>query len=156
MRRIPRRAHPLALLAALVICALLAACTSVGGGVTGTGGNSGVISGVVMAGPSCGAEPAGSPAACGPKPVPGKTVNIISIAATATVTISQPPTAPVVASATTDAQGRFSVNVPPGTYVVVVTPPSSGFTMRQTNLPQVTVTAGQTVNVTVNLDTGIR
>lgn len=155
MRDYPVRYRLLAALAAtFMIGALLAACTSVGGG--GTSGNTGAISGVVMAGPTCGAEPAGSPGACGPKPVPGKTVNIISIAATATVTIAQPPTAPVVASATTDAQGRFSVNVPPGSYVVVVAPPSSGFTMRQTNLPQVTVAAGQTVNVTVNLDTGIR
>lgn len=155
MRDYPVRYRLLAALAAMfVIGALLAVCTSVGGG--GTSGNTGAISGVVMAGPSCGAEPAGSPAACGPKPVAGKTVNIISVATTATVTIDQAPTAPVVASATTDALGRFSVNVSPGSYVVVVAPPSSGFTMRQTNLPQVTVAAGQTVNVTVNLDTGIR
>lgn len=140
--------------AIVLVCALLAACTSVGGG--GTSGNTGVISGVVMAGPTCGAEPAGSPAACGPKPVAGKTVSIIGVSATATVSIAQPPTGPVAATATTDAQGRFSVNVPPGVYVVVVTPASSGFSMRQTNLPQVTVSSGQTVSVTVTLDTGIR
>lgn len=155
MRTYTARARVLTLLVASVTaCALLAACTSVGGG--STSGSAGVISGVVMAGPTCGAEPAGSPAACAPRPVAGKTVDIISVPASATVTIAQPPTAPVVATATTDSQGHFSVNVPPGVYVVVVTPPSSGFTMRQTNLPQVTVAAGQTVNVTVNLDTGIR
>ena len=155
MTRNPARSRLLAPLATLlVIGALLAGCTSVGGG--GTTGTTGVISGVVMAGPTCGAEPAGSPAACGPKPVAGKTVNIISVSATATVTISQPPSGPVIASATTDSQGRFSVNVPPGSYVVVVAPPSSGFSMRQTNLPLVAVAAGQTASVTVELDTGIR
>lgn len=155
MTRNPARSRLLAPLATLlVIGALLAGCTSVGGG--GTTGTTGVISGVVMAGPTCGAEPAGSPAACGPKPVAGKTVNIISVSATATVTISQPPSGPVIASATTDSQGRFSVNVPPGSYVVVVAPPSSGFSMRQTNLPLVAVAAGQTTSVTVELDTGIR
>lgn len=155
MRRITARTHMLASLAAMIaICALLAACTSVGPG--GTSGNTGVISGVVMAGPTCGAEPAGSPGACGPRPVPGKTVSIISVSATATVTIAQPPTAPVIATATTDSQGQFSINVPPGSYVVLVTPPSTGFSMRQTNLPLVAVAAGQTVSVTVNLDTGIR
>lgn len=141
-----------ALLAIILVVALLAACGASSGG---SGASQGVISGVVMAGPTCGAEPAGSPAACAPRPVAGRTVNIIAIGATATITSAQLPTGPIAASATTDAQGRFHVSVPPGHYLAVVTP-SSGFGMRQISFPQVTVAAGQTATVTVELDTGVR
>lgn len=149
---ISRRAW-LGLAAIILVCALLTACGASSGG--GTGASQGVISGVVMAGPTCGAEPAGSPAACAPRPVPNRTVHIIGVSATATVTLAQPPTGPIVATVTTDAQGRFSVHVSPGHYVAVVAP-TTGFGMRQINIPEATVAAGQTVTVTVNLDTGVR
>lgn len=149
-RVISLRRAALVFLGIMAVCALLTACDYSGG----TSANQGVISGVVKAGPTCGVEPAGSPAACAPKPVPGRVVNII--AATSTATPQQTPTGPIVASATTDAQGHFSVSVPPGDYLVVVASSGSGFSMRQINTVQVTVAAGQTVDVTIELDTGIR
>ncbi|MGH2486239.1 MAG: carboxypeptidase-like regulatory domain-containing protein [Ktedonobacterales bacterium] len=138
--------------AILVVCALLAACGVSSGGAAAS---QAVISGVVMAGPTCGAEPAGSPAACAPRPVPNKTVNIIAVGAAATITAGQTPTGPIVATATTDTQGRFSVHVSPGRYVALVAS-TTGFGMRQMNIPQAKVTAGQSVNVTIYLDTGVR
>ncbi|HKV83974.1 MAG TPA: carboxypeptidase-like regulatory domain-containing protein [Ktedonobacterales bacterium] len=140
------------IVALTVLCGTLAGC---GVSAGGSSASQGVISGVVMAGPTCGAEPAGSPGACAPRPVAGKTVNIIAIGSTATVTSAQLPTGPIVASATTNAQGRFRVSVPPGRYLAVVAP-TSGFGMRQISFPQVTVAGGQTATVTVELDTGVR
>lgn len=144
------RRAAVALFAVIAVCALLTACEY----SAGTSASQGVISGVVKAGPTCGAEPAGSPAACEPKPVPDRVVNII--AAPSTATPQQTPTGPIVASATTDAQGHFSVNAPPGDYFVMVATSGSAIGMRQINTVRVTVVAGQTVNVTIELDTGIR
>jgi hypothetical protein len=152
MSHVTSRRAWLGLPAIIVVCALLTACGVSSGG---TGASQGVISGVVMAGPTCGAEPAGSPAACAPRPVPNKTVNIIAITAATTVTPGQTPTGTIVASATTDANGRFSIHVSPGAYAMVVSP-NSGFGMRQTNTVRATVAAGQTVDVTIMLDTGVR
>lgn len=141
------------LFAILALGAILTGC-GVSSGASGAG--TATISGVVMAGPTCGAEPAGSPGACAPRPVPNRTVNIISISSAATITTGQFPTGPIVASATTDAQGHFDVRVPPGQYVAIAPPTGTGAFMRQTNIPRVTVAAGQTATVTINLDTGIR
>ena len=62
----------------------------------------------------------------------------------------------LVTTTTTDAQGHFSVALAPGTYVVQVKIVAGMVGMRQKNTPQVTILAGQTVNVRIELDTGIR
>jgi hypothetical protein len=62
----------------------------------------------------------------------------------------------VAATATTDAQGHFSAQVAPGTYSVQVAIVRGGVGIRQETTDPVTVVAGQTATVKVELDTGIR
>jgi hypothetical protein len=54
----------------------------------------------------------------------------------------------------TDADGRFAIDLPPGTYTVVAVTVSSG---PPTAVPQaVSVAEGQTLTLTLEVDTGIR
>lgn len=62
----------------------------------------------------------------------------------------------LVTTATTDAQGHFSVELAPGTYVVRVAMVAGMVGMRQKNTPQVQIVAGQIVQVRIELDTGMR
>jgi hypothetical protein len=56
---------------------------------------------------------------------------------------------------TTDQQGRFRITLAPGTYQVLVPPDGNPFPIQRTPQP-VTVIAGQTMQVQIELDTGIR
>jgi Carboxypeptidase regulatory-like domain len=138
------RGAPLILALALAAGLALAACGVSGGGGTGTvpGPNEGTLAGQVLAGPTCPVERAENP--CPPRPVPGRHVDV------------QTPGGQVVATATTDTLGNFTVTLAPGTYVVRVpsTPPS--IYPRQTAPVNVTIRAGQTTHVQIVLDTGIR
>jgi hypothetical protein len=102
----------------------------------------GVLSGKVVAGPTCPVERAEDP--CQPVPVAHREVRI------------QTPGGTVAATVTTDAQGRFSATLAPGAYVVRVAIVREQVGLRQPSPEQLTVRAGKTTSVTIMLDTGIR
>jgi hypothetical protein len=101
----------------------------------------GTLSGLVVAGPTCPVESVENP--CPPRPVPNRLVLIETTGGT------------VVSRATTDQQGQFTVTLSPGTYQVKVPPDGNPFPVQRV-AQQVTVIAGQTVQVKIELDTGIR
>ena len=142
MRRRADHAGPihwaLGLMAALALSAALAACGA-GGSVTLA---SGTLTGDVEAGPTCPVERAENP--CPPKPVTNREVKVLS------------KSGQVIATTATDAQGHFSVAVPPGDYVVAVAIVSGQVGMRQTTPGDVSVASGQSSYIKIELDTGIR
>jgi hypothetical protein len=97
------------------------------------------IRGVVKLGPACPVESLASP--CPDRPFQGDVRATASDGATSTVS--------------TDAQGRFTMNLRAGTYVVVaVSPSGSGL---PTPVPQtVQVQTGSYAPVTLEVDSGIR
>ena len=101
----------------------------------------GTLSGTVVAGPTCPVENAEQP--CPPRPVPNRLVLIETTGGT------------IVIRVTTDQQGHFRITLAPGTYQVQVPQEGNGFPIQRT-LQQVKVVAGQTVQVLIELDTGIR
>ena len=111
------------------------------GQVTGAG-PTGTISGEVVAGPTTPVERVGTPTAT--VPVTNRTVVINT------------QDGSEAARTTTDAQGHFSVSVMPGDYVVQVAIVPGTVGMRQQTPGDVHVTAGQTTQITIQLDTGIR
>jgi hypothetical protein len=119
-----------------------ASATDVSATSTLTSGPTGTIAGDVVAGPTCPVEQAENP--CPPAVVKNRKVDVQTQAGT------------TVASTTTDANGHFSVAVPPGTYVVHVKIEQGQVGMRQTTPGDVTVIANQTSTVHIELDTGIR
>jgi hypothetical protein len=134
----PGWAVRLGALAFIVVFGLaLAAC-----GVSGPGGANGTLTGDVVAGPTCPVQKAGT--TCQPKPVANRDVKILD------------SSGKVVATTKTDASGHFSVALAPGAYVIQVAIVAGQPGMRQTTPGNVTVTTGQTVNVKIELDTGIR
>jgi hypothetical protein len=120
----------LAIFAAFLL--LLTGCRHVA--PSGTG-----IRGVVMLGPTCPVENVASP--CPDRPFQGDVLATASDGSTTTVS--------------TDAQGRFTMDLRPGTYVVIaVSPSGSG---PPTPVPQtVQVRTGSYTRVTLEVDTGIR
>jgi len=120
----------------LLALALLVAACGQGAGPHGT------ITGDVVAGPTCPVERPENP--CPPKPVPDRRVDI------------QARDGATVASTTTDANGHFSVDVSPGAYVVHVTAGPGMLGIRQSTPGYVTVEAGKTDYIKIELDTGIR
>lgn len=123
-------------LAALALLSVLASCSNASN--TGGEGQSG-IRGVVLAGPQCPVETAESP--CPDQPVPGANVEVHSHG-------------DVVAVATTDRRGRFSVIVGPGAYDVQATPGQQG--IMSSKPVRVVVVDAAFADVTVTVDTGIR
>jgi hypothetical protein len=105
-------------------------------------GPHGTLSVDVVAGPTCPVEQAENP--CPPVRVAERPVTIVT------------PAGAVVATATTDAQGHFSIVLTPGAYViqVAIVPGAPG--LRQDSPGNVTVVDGQTTSVQIMLDTGIR
>jgi carboxypeptidase family protein len=108
----------------------------------GMSGTQGMLTGDVVAGPTCPVERAEDP--CPPKAVPNRAVQILGAHSTA------------VATATTDSKGHFSVALEPGTYTVTVPIQQGQVGMRQGNDVTAKVTTGQVTTVKVMLDTGIR
>jgi hypothetical protein len=95
----------------------------------------------VVAGPTCPVANAEQP--CPPRPVPNRLILI------------ETPARTTVMRVTTDQQGRFQITLAPGTYWVLV--PRNGNPFPIQRAPQkVTVIAGHTLQVVVELDTGIR
>jgi hypothetical protein len=145
----------LGVLLAFGLALALAGCASItvsGSGAAGTGasgtgtpsmsGTQGMLAGDVVAGPTCPVERAEDP--CPPKAVPNREVEVLGA------------NNAVVATATTDSKGHFSVALAPGTYTVTVPIKQGLIGMRQENDVKANVTAGQVTTVKVMLDTGIR
>lgn len=101
----------------------------------------GTVQGLVEASPTCPVAQAEQP--CPPQPIPNRLVLI------------ETPGGAVVAHVTTDQHGHFVIDLAAGTYIIHVAPGTTPFPI-QRQLQTVTVVAGQTVQVTVELDSGIR
>ena len=127
--------------AILIGCALLALFVAACGAGTSSG-PFGTIAGDVVAGPTCPVERVSSP--CPPEPVQNRLVTIST------------PSGAEVARTTTDVTGHFSVDVRPGAYVVTVQIVQGQVGLRQITPGNVSVTAGQTTTIHIELDTGIR
>ena len=134
-----RRALSLALLVGFSIA--VAGCGASGGG-TGASGPYGTLVVHVVAGPTCPVENVDHP--CPPLLIAHRRATIATLSGAA------------AATATTDAQGQFSVSLAPGAYVVRVAIVAGMPGLRQVTPGQVAVVAGETTTVTIELDTGIR
>jgi hypothetical protein len=66
------------------------------------------------------------------------------------------PNGTIVTTATTDVQGHFSVDLAPGHYLVRVPIVPGQIGLRQVTPGDVSIVAGRTTSVTIELDTGIR
>lgn len=112
----------------------------------GASSSVGNVSGVATAGPVCPVERPGD-SACVPRPVPGAVIVVTRAEGTE------------VARVTTAADGRFSLNLPPGDYLLVPQPvsgmmgtaPSVPFTVGPTGQP-----SSSPMPLQVEYDTGIR
>jgi hypothetical protein len=125
------------LLAVLLLSMVAAACAKAANG-TGSGSGSG-IRGVVVAGPQCPVESAESP--CPDEPVPNTELQVKR-------------SGEVVATATSDDAGDFTIELPPGAYSVEAVVDSGGIGYAKP--VDVTVTEGAFAQVSVVIDTGIR
>lgn len=122
-----------------LVAGLLVAVSACGVATDSSEGATGVR-GVVLAGPQCPVETLASP--CPDRPLPQVPVRISNEAGEQ------------VGEVPTDERGRFSLSVPPGSYVVEAIVGPSGPTFAE----PVRVTVGEVgfVEVTVHVDTGIR
>jgi hypothetical protein len=113
----------------------LAACVPLGGA-------HGTLAADVVVGPVCPVQSTQNP--CPSQPVPNRQVAI------------QTPAGATVTTRTTDSQGHLTVDLAPGHYVVrvAIIPGQPG--VRQTTPGDVTITAGQTTHLTIELDSGVR
>lgn len=136
--------------AVLIVVAMtvVVACSGTGGGTSPgpsarpspAGGQGGIV-GRATAGPVCPVERVPPDPSCAARPVAGAVVVI------------QDAAGREVARTTTNADGQFAVEVPPGDYVVVAQPAKG---LMGTPQPQpVTVGAGH-ASVDLSYDTGIR
>lgn len=134
--RLPGRPSVLPVLVLLVIAAALAACgPSTVSAPPGTG-----IRGVVTLGPTCPVEQVGG-APC-----------VTPFAATLVITSAEDDS--VVARVSSGPDGVFSVDLPPGDYVIVPEPGGDPFPLGQP--VDVTVVAGAYTEIEVAYDSGIR
>jgi len=95
------------------------------------------ITGTVAAGP---VSPVARPGAAATRPVRGATIEALRDST-------------IIAVARTDRAGRYTLSLPPGSYVILVK--ASRYLTKQTT-KTVAVSAGQTLEVGFVLDTGIR
>ena len=127
---------PVALLCLLAV----SACD----GAAATTGETGTIAVTVLAGPICPVMRDPPDSGCDDRPVPGARILV------------QPADGRdiVVATIVTGDDGRGTVDVPPGTYLLV--PQASEGLMSVPEPLQVVVVAGATASVDLGFDTGIR
>jgi carboxypeptidase family protein len=128
--------------AVLALATLVAACGISSQNTSSTPTPHGRLNGVVVAGPSCPVERAETP--CPPKPVPSRKVTV------------KGSDGQVVAATTTDAQGHFGLDLESGTYTVQVAIIPGSVGLSQVTPGNVTIIPGQTTNIQIELDTGIR
>jgi carboxypeptidase family protein len=136
-----------AMLLGLAACTAPAASTSSSPAATaGASSPAGNVSGVATAGPVCPVERPGD-SACAPRPVAGAVIVVTR------------PDGTEVARVATAADGRFSLNLPPGDYLLVPQPvngmmgtaQSVPFTVGPTDQP-----GASPMQLHVEYDTGIR
>lgn len=143
-----RRQRPATWLPPLVALALALALLLAGCGLTTTGASTpspvptGTLDGKVVASPTCPVEPVAHP--CSPAPVPHRPITI------------KTPDGKVVETVTTDANGHFSATLPAGSYVLQVAIEPGTVGIRQATPGNVSIVAGKTTTITIELDTGIR
>jgi len=103
-----------------------------------------MLNGQVVVGPACpGPTRVTQPPQCQDQPY------------AATLSIQTPDGTQEVTQVTTDPQGQFSVQLDPGTFHIVPLTPSGSILPR--GIPQdVTLAPGETLNITVQYDSGIR
>ena len=126
------------LLGLLLLAALLSSSCGIGTR-GGEAGEIGTVQGRVLLGPTCPVQTEASP--CPDEPLAGVTVQAVEGDV-------------VVATAESDAQGRFSMDLVPRTYLVQAVPEDDP--ARTAKPIEVTVVAGETVEVDVPVDSGIR
>ena len=102
----------------------------------------GTIAGLAHAGPTCPVAQLPPDPACADKPVAGVVITVTDAAGAAVTTV------------TTDADGRFSVALAPGTWTLAPQPRQG--LMRTPGPETVSLAAGATVTVDFAYDTGIR
>jgi hypothetical protein len=135
-----RLSHPTLVAILALLLAGICACTP-GAGASPTVAM-GRVAGVAVAGPSCPVVTDPPQSGCGDRPVAGATLVIVDDEGDEVVT------------ATTGDDGRFGVDLPPGTYEVQPQPVDG---LMGTAPPvSVMVAIGQPAEVTVSYDTGIR
>jgi hypothetical protein len=125
------------LLLAVVALALLAAC---GEEQAGSDGSLGTIRGSVLLAPTCPVETTESP--CPGRPLAGVSVRVVD------------DEGEIHASAVSDDDGRFEIDVTPGTYLLTASIPKDP--ARSVQPTRVEVGAGQVVHSDVLVDSGIR
>jgi hypothetical protein len=100
------------------------------------------IRGVAMAGPIFPVEQPGVP---NTRPLPN-----------ALITVQPGGGGPEIARQRTDANGRFQIGLPAGTYQIVPLPPDPGAVLPYGSPQMVTVPSGRYVDLVIQYDTGIR
>jgi Carboxypeptidase regulatory-like domain len=136
-----RLAHQLPASALAILLIAICACAP-GAGASPTPPETGHVAGVALAGPTCPVVTDPPESACADRPVAGATLLIVD------------DEGDVVATATTADDGRFRLDLPPGTYQVQPQPVDG--LMGIAPPMSVTVVVGQSSEVTLSYDTGIR
>ena len=134
---------PLSACLLVALACLLAACAAGtdSASTTSLPGRVGEVAGRVLAGPVCPVETDPPDPRCADRPVPGAVI---------TVTL---PDGSAVATVTSDADGRFSLALPPGRYRLTPQPVAG---LLGTAAPaDVVVAAGATTGLAFAYDTGI-
>lgn len=101
----------------------------------------GKLHGHILAGPVCPVERLDNP--CPPPPVVGRAVYV-----------KDQQSGNILYSLTTDANGYFFADLPQGNYLVEVA--KQGISSNKSGPHQITIASGQTVNLEILVDTGIR
>ena len=122
--------------ALLIVGLLLAAC----GSDSGSGTELGTIRGRVLLAPACPVEQVSSP--CPPRPLADVDVRVVDAGGD------------VLASATSDDDGRFEVDVPPGSFLLTAAIQKDP--ARSVRPTRVHVVAGTVTRANVLVDSGIR
>ena len=129
------------------VCLAVTACGSGSDGRYGSsGGAPGLVRGELVTDPTCPVEGVAGQD-CAPSPAEGE-VDVFAGGADPGNPASEP-----IASVETDDSGRFELELDPGEYLLVPAPVDAGAVGRP---EPVTVTAGDTTEVTVTIDSGIR
>lgn len=125
-----------------ILCMFIAALVLSGCSASATSPATAYIQGTVTAGPTCPVETVENP--CPPKLVAEREVDL------------QTRDGSTVATTTTDSTGHYRFTTNAGSYVVHVRIVQGQVGLRQITHGNVTVAAGQTVTLDIQLDTGIR
>ena len=135
----PRAPGPSAAPSSTAASATPAGSTAAGATPTRSAGGAAVIFGVVQAGPACPVDRVDH--ACRPRPLGHLEVQALS------------PSAGLVASARTQTDGRYTLHLAPGSYMLVVVTTQI---FPRCPHPLVSVASGAAIRANINCDTGIR